>query len=175
VLLALGDVADDGGEERPTALPFQFGDRDFGGELGAVLAEAEDGPPLGHQPGDDAGAGEFRHVAAVPGVNPRRYQQLQRFPQDFGGRVAKDRGRPAVEEDDLLRLVHRDDAVLGNVENVRQPLGGDGEGRDSFLGRCDDVMAHRNHSEKGDRHVLRERHSRADTRFLRVCGRGTPA
>ena len=85
--------------------------------------------PNSAQPGHDPRTGELFHVDLVSGVELRWDQSVERSAQDFRRTIAKDSRRPMVEENDLLLGIDRDNTILGDIENVRQPLRGNRERR----------------------------------------------
>ena len=99
---------------------------DHGGEpyferhLGAILAPAEQLPPAAHGPHFRAG-GELAAVPRVAGMEPLRYQQLDRLPQQLLAHVAEEPFDLAVHEHDLALGIRHEDAAGRGFHGGAQP------------------------------------------------------
>ena len=120
-LLALGDVAQHGGEEALAAEP-SFADGQVDRELAAVLAAADD---LAADADHAAFAGlqVATEVAVVLGAVGGRHQHLDVVAEQLGARVAEQPERCLVDRLDRAAHVDRD-AAFGHRRDDRLPVGG---------------------------------------------------
>ena len=119
-LVAVGDVADGGRDER-SGLGLEGAEADLDGELGAVLAEGEQCDPGSHGP--DAGGGEV--AGPVPGVlaaKPLGDQHLDGLPEKFGPVVPEDPLGLGVDELDPAIRPDDDHGVRGRLQQRPEPL-----------------------------------------------------
>jgi hypothetical protein len=118
-LLAVGDVADRGGDQR-RLLGLHRREADLGRELAAVLAAAEELEPSRHRP--------RLRLAEVPGPAPRvhgaellRHQDLDRLAQQLVAPVAEQLLGLMVDEVDDAVGVDDDHRVRGRFEEAAKP------------------------------------------------------
>jgi hypothetical protein len=142
-LLALGDVADDGGERQAVG-PAQRRYRKLAWKEGAVFLAPRDLDGLAQRQVVVGGGGERR---GVPGLVRLRNQHHQRLAQHFVLGIAEHVLGAAIPERDVAVLVGGDDRVARRLRDRGEPL----VGRLQPVGL---VPQARGHGVEGQRHRL---------------------
>ena len=96
-------------------------DRRLGGKLDAALSQARHLSAVSHQPRRFGTGRECSDVRRVRGAETFRQQHHEWLADDFRRGIAEDLFGPAIEVDDLLRLVDRYDRVGRYREDSLEP------------------------------------------------------
>src|SRR5581483_6735735 len=100
-----------------------FRDGSFGGKLVAALSPPANGAALPHAACAHRRLPECGDMPAVDFREMLWQQHVQRPADDFFRRIAEDPLRAAVEQDDALPLIHGDDGVVSQIEDLRENVG----------------------------------------------------
>src|SRR5690606_13046848 len=132
-------------------------DRGLDGELLAVGAQGPERRRVAHAAAGDAGTPEAIDLDAVRGAEALRQEPVEGAAERFLARAAEDLLGGAVEEDDVLARIHRDDGVHRRVDDggeLRLRRLGAMLGHEHLARGHQD--AHADHDHVGDEHAAEE-------------------